>query len=290
MNSWFPGQKAHVIPVIKYEPVKYDYYQRASVHLSFTLREERKGRDGLSSMGIPADREFVCFHQRDAEYLKSHLPCTDYSYHGYRDCRIANYITTCRELVRRGYYVLRMGVKVGDALPVADPGIIDYASKYRSNFMDIYLSAKCKFFVGCGSGIDEVPMIFRRPVMYVNQIPLSIMSGQAVVRLFIPKKLWLKKDKRFLTFKEILNSPIGNFYEAKVYEENGIEVIENSPEEITKAVIEMDEGLKGTWKIDSEEEEVQGIFASIIKSSPIGNQRFAKISTEFLRMNKYLLN
>jgi putative glycosyltransferase (TIGR04372 family) len=38
--------------------------------------------------------------------------------------------------------------------------IIDYASKYRTDFGDIYLPAKCKFFLGNTAGIYQVSTIF----------------------------------------------------------------------------------------------------------------------------------
>ena len=46
----------------------------------------------------------------------------------------------------------------------------------RSDFMDIYFGAKCHFFIGVGTGIDAIPDIFRRPILYVNVVPLEHMS------------------------------------------------------------------------------------------------------------------
>ncbi len=43
---------------------------------------------------------------------------------------------------------------------------------FRTDFMDIYLSAKCKFFITSGVGLMAIPMIFRRPLLCVNYIPL----------------------------------------------------------------------------------------------------------------------
>jgi hypothetical protein len=53
------------------------------------------------------------------------------------------------------------------------------------------------------------------------------------------------------------------------YEESGLEVIENSPEEITDLVIEMDERLNGTWKTPDFDEELQNHFWSLFKNSTI---------------------
>ena len=57
-----------------------------------------------------------------------------------------------------GYQLLRMGSAVGKKIDTTHPGIIDYAiSGKRTDFLDIYLSANCRFFISSGSGIDSVP-------------------------------------------------------------------------------------------------------------------------------------
>lgn len=62
-----------------------------------------------------------------------------------------------------------MGVIVKEALNTTNPMIIDYATKSSTDFLDIYLGAKCRFFLGSTGGINAVPRIFQRPVAYVNK-------------------------------------------------------------------------------------------------------------------------
>lgn len=74
-----------------------------------------------------------------------------------------------------------MGSKVQKKLTNIDnPKIIDYATKYRSDFADIYLSAKCKFFVGCSAGILCVPYIFHVPVIQANVNQLVFLNGSSL--------------------------------------------------------------------------------------------------------------
>ena len=48
----------------------------------------------------------------------------------------------------------------------SDPKIIDYTnSEFRSDFLDIYLSANCKFFLTTMSGLDNLLPIFNIPTM-----------------------------------------------------------------------------------------------------------------------------
>ena len=73
---------------------------------------------------------------------------------------------------------------------------------------------------------------------------------------------------------------------AKEYEDAGIEVIENSAEEITDVVMEMDLRLKGQWESTSEDEKLQKQFCMIV---PKRQGFISRIGTAFLRNNQNLL-
>jgi len=52
--------------------------------------------------------------------------------------------------------------------------IIDYASYNQcTDFIDIYLGAKCQFFISSAMGIDAIPMIVRRLSVFIYFIPLE---------------------------------------------------------------------------------------------------------------------
>jgi len=134
-----------------------------------------------------------------------------------------------------------------------------------------------------------IPMIFRKPIAWINFIPLEYLPSWSINDIFIPKKLWLRKERRLLTFKEAVNSGIGRFLEDELYKKNGIEVIDNSPEEIGALVAEMEDRLRGKWHGSSEDEELQNRFKSIFKSNDLNGKFLIKIGSEFLRSNKQLL-
>lgn len=291
-NRWLPGGKKHVIPWRKNE--EQDIYRvltRTRPHLSFTPEEECLGQMALRKMGIPEDALFVCFYARDSAYLDIVYSNGSWRYHDYRDSNIHNYIPAVEELVHRRYFTIRMGAIVKEALTTSNSMIIDYATKSKTDFLDIYLCAKCRFFIGSTGGINAVPVIFRRPVAYVNFIPLGrnhlliCPSGSLV----IPKKLWLREEHRFLTFREILDSGIERFKESEKYKKLGIEVIENTSEEIKALAVEMDERLNGKWQTTKEDEELQQRFWSLFKPSGMNQVLLPRIGAEFLRQNQELL-
>ena len=59
-----------------------------------------------------------------------------------------------------------MGYIVEHEVGNVNHGIIDYATRYQSDFGDIYMSARCKFFLGSEGGLITIPWIFNVPVAY----------------------------------------------------------------------------------------------------------------------------
>ncbi|MDO8662352.1 MAG: TIGR04372 family glycosyltransferase [Candidatus Omnitrophota bacterium] len=291
----------HIIPLDDVRPIYGKEYKGFITHhcilkhyqppVLFTPEEELLGKDALEHFGISQSKPFICFHARDSAYLERIAPNCDWRYHGYRDSDIKNYIPAAEELMRRGYYTVRMGVFVKEKLSLENPLFIDYAMNgKRTEFLDIYLGAKCRFFVCSDTGISMVPEVFRRPLVYVNWVPLLRCPAFYVHNaLLIPKKFILKKEKRELTFREIIFSPIGSTFEKGVFDRMGIELIENTPEEITAVALEMDERFNGRWKTTDEDEELQRRFWKLFESYELNNPG-VRIGAEFLRQHKYLLD
>jgi len=93
-----------------------------------------------------------------------------------------------------------------------------------------------------------------------------------------------------MSFREILESGAGEYFRTEQYEELGVEVVENSPEEIVRVVIEMDERLQGTWRTTEEDEELQRRFWSFFDLSHMYDNKLLRIGAEFLRQNEELLD
>lgn len=289
LNRLLPGGESHVITMPSDRDI-YGLMAHTQIHLSFTPEEEHLGRRKLLELGVRDGSSFVCFHARDQAYLDAIEPGRNWDYHDYRDSSIHNYIPAAEKLVHRGYYAIRMGAIVKEPLTTLNPGIIDYATKGRTDFLDIYLSAKCQFFICSATGMYSIPMIFRRPIVYVNYIPLEYVPTWGRSDLFIPKKLFLLKENRFMSFREIIESGVGRFLKREEYEHLGLEIHDNTPEEITAVTIEMDERLKGIWQTTEEDEELLRRFRSLFKPGELHAKIVSRIGAEFLRQNRKLLD
>ena len=243
-------------------------------------------------MGIPIGSYFVCLFVRDSAYLAD--IDNSYNYHSYRNTDIQNYALVAYELAERGFYVIRMGSKVNKALIVDHPKVIDYAwNGMRSDFMDIYLSARCNFAISTGTGICELTRIFRRPLVYVNIVPTMGIQISRKEFFILYKKHVRIKDGKELTQIEIFESGVGDAYTSEDFESKGVKLIDNTPEEIRDVSIEMAECIKGSWKPIEIDENLQKRFRANLskwatpKYPAYYGEFRAQYSTHFLRNNTW---
>ena len=272
-----------------FRPNAYYEFNNTDVNISFTPEEEQKGKALLKKMGIPSDAWFVCFQARDPLYLAKHVK-KDSNYHDFRDCEIKNYLKAAEYITSRGGYAIRMGYRVAEKLSgLNNPKIIDYASKHRTDFGDIYLSAKCKFFLGSSAGLFCVPYIFHVPAIMANYIPMSVASSPRKRDMHLPTKIWSITKKRFLTFREIVDLGVDNYLYSKQYADAGLKPVENTSEEILDVAREMNERLDGIWKTTKKDEKLHAQFYSVFKPQHQNYGSPVRIGTKFLRKNKALL-
>ena len=273
----------------------YKYFSIPNTHLCFTDEEHLQGQAILKEFGIPSGGLWVCIHSRDSAYLDKSLG-GDYAYHNYRDFNIQSLLMASEELSRRGYYVLRMGAIVAEPLISNNTKIVDYAtSSLRSDFADMYLLAGCSAYIGSDAGIAGIPLIFRKPVSYINfsTTLISLIIDQGCYSFpFIMKHLWHKEKQRFLSLREMFEIGLAGASETYLFEQAGIEPVCNTPEDIRELAIEVDERLKGTWQPQFEDDELQkqfwDIFRQYTPNDTMGDVK-GRIGAAFLRKHKYLL-
>jgi len=285
-----PFGNSHIINTINLDRDVYGLMEDSDIHLEFRSIEVSQAQSDIRNMGINEKDSWVCILNRTQKYTQETFPDKKWDHNSFRDCKIQNYVLAADELTKSGHFVIRMGTLVGDLMKTDNPKIIEYDQNgYRTELLDIYLSANCHFFVSCGSGLDSVAMVFRRPVVWVNFHHLEYINSWPSNCITIFRKHWLSKDKRFMTVREILESGAGRYLSTEAYKKDGIELIENTPEEIHDVVIEMDERLKGTWKTTKEDEELQKRFWSLFKPNDLNKVFNSRIGEEFLRQNQQLL-
>ena len=131
-------------------------------------------------------------------------------------------------------------------------------------------------------------MIFRRPCAHINCSAIDLAPNWNSQDLFIPKKLWWRQERRYLTFTEFIGTELGRTQLSSQFDQKGIELIENTPAEIQAVTMEMDERLNGTWETTEEDEKLQQRFWDLYGPDKLKSPDL-RIGAEYLRDNQELL-
>jgi putative glycosyltransferase (TIGR04372 family) len=247
--------------------------------LRFTEEEEKLGQAELVKMGIGPKDKFVCLHIRTDHYERIQRGGRAADHTKLRNSDPETYIPAIEYLTKQGYHILRMGAVKG--LPELTTGsgrVIEYANEHRTEFMDIYLSAKCSFMFSTGSGIDLLAYIFGVPTLLVNYAELYRIPSYWDKLIVLPKKIWSIKENRVLEPGKCFDANLT--LESGQIAKNGLRLVDNSPEEIRDAVIEICEAIDKDWTETDEERRLQNEYWQHASRSPFHykiNARICKI-------------
>jgi putative glycosyltransferase (TIGR04372 family) len=200
--------------------------------LTFTTRESDRAKKDLFTRGIDPDRPWVCFANRSSSYLEDYHPGGDFSYHAFRDSSISNYYAAMNYFSDQGYSVIRMGRDKGPTVDRAAVATQDVRTwTCFSELTEMFLLAKCALFVSGSTGLDEVPRIFRRPIVYVNATNFRYLRRNNDLAWVIFKSVLKKQSGELLGLKGYLNLDMRNTQGFGQGFEDTL-VIENSPSQI----------------------------------------------------------
>ena len=274
-------------------------------YIKFNADEEKTGQEKLQSMGL--GNKYVSVFARDACYAQSVLGHVDKyraNMDDYRNSDFASFFQAARYLNDAGIKTVRIGKAVRDV--ALDPCIVDYAGRFRSDFMDFYLAKYSSFFFGDPSGIQFFYALFGKPAALTNY-SLFVTDNDGAVPLspdrdlVIYNKFWSTKEKRYLNLSEMLDIgfdkldglPYCNTVSIfETYRNMGIVPVKNTADEICDLAKEMVERIDGIAKYTDEDEALQKKYFDILYEyiSRHTNASYcnARIGREFLRNNLWL--
>ena len=264
--------------------------------------EEIEGLHQAEAMGLKG--KYACFSARDN--LNGKAVAQTFSDTGRLSARFRNSdIKKCRmaaeHLADHHIQAVRMGALSNER---ADwDNTIDYASSYRNPFMDVWLAQHCEFFASVPSGINALAQLCQRPMICYNAVAATLRGDVTIVfsrnrDLAIFKKYWLPREQRYLTLTEMLEietneklherSTVGAY---KTLDKMGVEVQENTPEEIRDVMEEMALRVEGKMVYSEEDERLAQKYFSIIDNFPM-RYNFPymwRVGRKFLKENPWLL-
>jgi putative glycosyltransferase (TIGR04372 family) len=254
--------------------------------LELNADEIALGWKELRIMGMPEGSWFVALHVREFGFKNEDEKNVDL-WDAHRNADIRTYHKAIQAIVDRGGWVLRMGDSNMKPIDHMEH-VIDYAnSSIRSDFMDAFCCAQCKFYVGTNAGLQAFPEIFNVPMVLTNYVSMTA-RARASNQIVLYKLLRSTIENRYLTFEEGLQPPIGNATCAVNYRELDIEWVDNTEDEICDSVVEMLDHLDGRIIYSDEDEIMQDQFNKLHNEySNWGG--LGRTSRDFLRNYQYLL-
>ncbi len=211
-----------------------------------------RGLSILKRWGLPSDAWFVVIHVREGDH-RAHARL--------QNADIATYFPMMQEIVSRGGWVIRMGSPLMTPLPEMK-NVVDYAHAIeRVDWMDVFLWAKAKFSIATNSGGSEAPMCFGTPVIRTNYSSFGHCSFFEK-SFMVPKLYKIKSEKIPMSLQQALRTPIP-WCESTVHENIEFEVINNSPQDLVDAAVEMFARFdKNNWDMTEQQAKAQNLRLS----------------------------
>lgn len=272
-NRILPGGEKHIRPsTYTWSRDVHGICRDGAGAFSFTESEDSIAKKYLSSVGWQEGRPFVCLLVRDAAYLSKEENLMGgegdpgkWDYHNYRDSDIKCYRAAVNWLADQGFFIFRMGKIARDPLGVDHPLVIDYAfDDQKTDLLDVWLFAHCNFCISTGTGPDAISMVYGKPNLYLNAMPLAdLHSYQSST--WIPKNLFWEHDGKPLSLRDYVDS---YFFSTEQYHKAGIEISDLTESELKTYVQEFYLRYNGLWVDTAEDCKLHGLFWKALEEWP----------------------
>ena len=274
----------------------YSLLEKHPIQLNLTKQEINKGELILKQFGIPKNAKIICISGRDDLYLRRTYPSVDFSYHNYRNSNVNNYIPAIKALIKKNFYVIRMGKIAAKRVNIKSSKFVDYPfHPLKSDLMDIFFVYKCHFWIGNNTGLDEIAKVFRKPLVIVNMVSFLGLRMHLKKNYYLLKTHVNSKNQK-LSISKIFDYGIAGANHSKIFKKKKIQLIELNPKEYKDVILESLKLMKDSWRIKNKKDfELQRKFRKLyLKKTKEFN--FVDLygiqsiySPSFLRRNRWFL-
>ncbi len=234
----------------------------------FTVPDAMRDRGdiALKRLGIAADDKIIGFHVRTAG---THAAA---AYHDYRNASLENYVPLLRHLLDQDYWVIRLGDASSPDLPIAHSRLVDLPKiPDYEDFMDVVVADRSTFGLVGDSGPEAIFRILGKPILRTNCAATHHVWLNPEDLLLL-KTYRTRRGGRALSYREVLHHGLSRVVASRDLARGGIDFVENTPDELLAAGIEMLERLAGRGPDDAASQErfraIGAEFAARFKALP----------------------
>jgi len=225
---------------------------------------------------IDLSKKIALFQVRDSGYLNYSFPKKNFSYHTYRNANINNYKKAVLHLIKKKYFVVRVGRNNINTLNISNKNYFDYSSsKLVSDELDFYL-AKISSLIICNNvGWESIPTFFNKKIIMADGVLMAYQSLANNYNISF-KKMIDNRTNRTIFLKEAIEKKYISIDKSNEFKKNNIKLVNNSPNEI----------------LDLVKEAIDKNYRSKIKTKKILKieKKLKKELSRYLKKNKKLRN
>ena len=248
----------------------------------------------LSRYGVK--KNFVSLHARNNLYMQKY-GLDDKNFHDFRNFDFNDYSLVIEYLKKKNNSIIKLGETFPEENFNMPEGSFFSSKDFNSNEeIDYLLNSYSRYNIIGNSGIVGISYILRKKIIYANFIPLNLsnLSYCSPGSIILPKKIFDNQKGRALTFKENMEINFSIHTKSDPYFKNNLSVINNSPQEILDAAIEMEERLKGNNNDNDFAKLNDQFWKSIVNNNEekinfLKNELKLSVSYKFLKDNQNLL-
>lgn len=168
------------------------------------------------------NKKFICLFSRDNEYHHHNIS-------NCRDSSFSSLIPTINNLIKLGYYVVRIGRNHTENVDIISDQYIDYDhSLNKSQAVDIMLLKKCDLLISSNSGINMPKILLGGNVLLHNWFPIGLRPHFKNC-IYIAKKY--KYNGKIIKYEEI-PSDLLLCENTEYLKSRGFDIIDNTDSEI----------------------------------------------------------
>lgn len=279
--------------LINYEDIhpNYNLFSNSKINISFTNNDLIKGTRLLKKLNIK--KPLICIHNRSTQYDKNIF--NDLNFHNYRNYNFIKNKKSIEYLLKKKLSVVRIGKKAEKFNSIKNSNYHSLVNENHKPFLDIFIIKQSMFVISCTSGICDVARLFRKPTLIINMFPFTIkdLCGRANGSIYLPKKVFDKKNGKYLKISECFKLKYNIHYQGKFLEDNNLELIDNTEDEILEATREMYQKINNDYYLDNGNKKILVEFMKSMKNisyyNKITKQLNIGISLSFLKKNYHLI-
>lgn len=212
----------------------------------FTIDEPADGHQISNNYFQGKVRPLITLFARDADFRSERAGTAFIESSKYRDVTANNYVPLAQSLAHR-FSIIKMGRATKYQPGLDNQYWFNYSiSQDQSDFNDFFLTGNSDICITTDSGSLWIPVLFRKKIIQTNLSLFGLIKGPPFTIVTL-KDYKLIASGQLLTLTELVKLGIHRISDQKNLELLGVEVIENSQEDLKCLAKEIEEIYDEVW-------------------------------------------